>query len=285
MSKSSKFATKEDRAAYMREYRKKKKEEKMIQQNDDDDNVDDVPQPKSNFKEKFNKKIILRDQQLKKLKQAVDEEKQYNKSKYENKQLDDDDDVSDITEDVVPDKKTYDENELIYSSGMNNNDHDINWTNEPDLNEVAEEIDQQNDEVINTGVEEVKMSDDLRDFKEYMSTSHLLEEIKSLEEELKLTRDLLEKTEETVKILNSELVNSHKEMKKLKKHSYDPNDVNQYFERNKYVHVDPSDDVEAEEIEISKDQYEDLMNKFEKFGRDFKKRYMDYHGIKSIIDS
>jgi hypothetical protein len=157
------------------------------------------------------------------------------------------------------------DSELNFNENDDNNEDDNEDDNEEDenINKAAKEVEEENNQKINRGVASIKNDQNNEEMREYFETSNILEELKDTQEELKSTQELLEKTNELVKILNEELMNKHKTIKQMSKETERKKELDDYFHNNKHKFIDPNG--ELEEGEFSKEEFDELHEKFKNF--------------------
>ena len=122
-------------------------------------------------------------------------------------------------------------------SDMNEPDEDVNTVvqNNKEVIDLTNSTDEEDDvaEDINNDVpaEEVKKQrkpykNYSRELKEYLETTHLVDHIKSLEDELQQHKDIINKHKDMMSVMNDELIKKNKKIKRLKNKQYGPDDIN-----------------------------------------------------------
>ena len=99
------------------------------------------------------------------------------------------------------------------SNNNNENDNDKNDHSDNDKNENSDSDSDKNDH----SDDDDNDNDSSNEKEHYINISFIIEEMKSLKDELEATRSLLENTNLLVEILNDELVKKHRHIKHLKK--------------------------------------------------------------------
>ena len=169
--------------------------------------------------------------------------------------------------DNLPDDDTIDENQ----------DENLDENQDPDETNDNDNIDESNepDDIdYNTAMQSYTNSykklidDDSAKLLIPDNIYSLMQEITDLQTELKQTRDLLDKTNKLVSILNDELVNKHDvitDLKKVVNNNTPITDVTnldefeQYFQTNKYKYIDPTEVLD--EVHITPELLEILKKK------------------------
>ena len=245
------------RAAYMKEYRQKKKQQQQPEE--------DIERQRNKFE--MSAKRLAAIERMKKARQA----------KLNKKVIEDDDEDTD-SESNYPQQQSKEVIDLTMDDEEEEDEEDRN------MEEVTKIVKQQQDDEIKKDSQLLQMDDNITDFKNYMETNGIVEHIKDLENELKLTRDLLEKTNETLKLVTMSNMKKSKKIKRLKKTSFDPEDKHELFENMKYHNIDPSDEAIQEvtdkfDTTLTKEDYEDLKKMLEDYSQEFHKRYKSYHNL------
>ena len=124
----------------------------------------------------------------------------------------DDEDDDDLSQQQVP---TMPPLGVFQPPTINNDNNDDGDNNDVDLTAAYEQYQTENNNMINEGVKSLQTPDYINDLTEYFETSKIVEELKDTQLQLKNTQALLNKTNELVAILNSELVDKHKQIKQL----------------------------------------------------------------------
>ena len=101
-------------------------------------------------------------------------------------------------------EKIKEDNEEIKSIDLSNNNNENDHIDKDNENSDNDKNDNSDD-------------DSLNEKEHYINVSYIIEEMKSLKDELEATRSLLENTNLLVEILNDELVKKHRHIKHLKK--------------------------------------------------------------------
>lgn len=255
------------RAEYMREYRQKKK---------------DQPEEEKPNKFEMSAKRLAAIERMKKARQA-----KFNKKKVID--LTNDDEDSDQTDSelnypIPPPKHSKEVIDLTIDTEDEQDEEDKNM-------ELATKIVQeQQDEEIKKDSQLLQVDDNIADLREYMQTSGLVEHIKQLEEELKETRELLDKTNETLKLVTMSNAKKSKKIKRLKKIPYDPENLGEIFDHKKIKIIMPDplkddneeffNDDEKDELKIlNDDQWNELDRLFTEFKDKFHQHYKEHHNL------
>ena len=175
---------------------------------------------------------------------------------------------------------------------MNEPDEDVNTVvqNNKEVIDLTNSTDEEDDvaEDINNDVpaEEVKKQrkpykNYSRELKEYLETTHLVDHIKSLEDELQQHKDIIDKHKDMMSVMNDELIKKNKKIKRLKNKQYGPEDIHDFYEQYKYHTLDPDDSEPIADLDTgTPENKEHVENLFKEFAEEFHKRYKAYHNLK-----
>ena len=133
-----------------------------------------------------------------------------------------------MTSEIINNQVNQLENEKLFKELEQKNKR-AEWSRKYYINNKEEKIKEDNEEIKSIDLSNNKndhsdsdknnnSDDDSENEKEhYINVSFIIEEMKSLKDELEATRSLLENTNLLVEILNDELVKKHRHIKHLKK--------------------------------------------------------------------
>ena len=138
-------------------------------------------------------------------------------------------------EEKVKDDHKVDDEEIKSIDLGKNNENDNN-NNDSD-NDVNSRTSDSNNE-----------SDNEKEKEEYINVSFIIEEMKSLKDELEATRSLLENTNLLVEILNDELVKKHRHIKHLKNQFITEGNNNEDYEENENNENNENDEENNEDV-------------------------------------